>query len=126
MSDPRSNLWKRMYHPDGYPDISPVAAPTVRTHQLTPSPPPSFPDQLNLSDSDESYSDGNRSSSPESKVSLLSRPTVMSKVLSQHAPHLKAPTFTSTSTARVLTSLENRSKLEEKVKEKKRKEDLKE
>ena len=128
--DPRYNLWKEMYHPDDNPAVSPSSA---QSQQLFPSPPLLSLDKLNLPESESSFEssfdssgDGGHSLSPEIEVGLLTRPTTMSKLLSQHQPHLKAPTFTPKSTARVLTSLENRTMLERKAREKKEAEELKE
>ena len=123
--DPKYDLWKRMYHPDNCPTPSPLAAHSSLSHQLSLSPPPPSPSpfQLNVSSSEVLSSDSDQS--PENKVSLLPRPTTIFKVLPHHIPHLKPPTFIPKSRARVLTSSENRSILEQKVREKE-KEELKE
>ena len=111
-----------MYHPDDNPAVSPSS---VQSHQLFPSPPLLSLDKLNLSESEISFEssfdisgDGGHSPSPEIEVGLLTCPTTMSKLLSQHQPHLKVPTFTPQYTARVLTSLENHTMLERKAREK--------
>lgn len=122
--DPKYDLWKRMYHPDNCPTPSPLAAHSSLSHHLSLSPPPPSPFQLkNPSSSEVLHSDSYQS--PENKVSLLPRPTTISKVLSHHIPHLKPSTFIPKSRARVLTSSENRSILEQKAREKE-KEELKE
>jgi len=89
-----------------------------------PPPPSPSPFQLNVSSSEVLSSDSDQSQ--ENKVSLLPRPTTIFKVLPHHIPHLKPPTFIPKSRARVLTSSENRSILEQKAREKKEREELKE
>lgn len=104
-----------MYHPDNCPTPSPLAAHSSLSHQLSLPPPSPSPFQLNLSSSEVLSSDSDQS--PGNKVSLLPRPTTISKVLSHHISHLKPPTFIPKSRARVLTSSENRSILEKKARE---------
>lgn len=114
--------------PDNDPSASPFIVHSSLSHNFAPSPQIPLPDKLNLSDSDDlsSSSDESPSSVSEARVGQLTRPTLMSKLLSHQVPHLKPPAFNPKTTAQVLTSAESHSIIEQKAREKKEKQELKE
>ena len=95
--DPRYNLWLQMYHPQS--PLSPacsIGRNQSPIHSRTPSP---------------TYSPSSPSSS---SVNVLPFSTVMDKVLNTRQPRIKMPNQQAKTSARVLTSFEQRKALQEK------------